>query len=188
MSKARNFSCLAALGLILLAAGCAAPKLYAPAAYQPAQTRFGAIELPAGKTVYVCPVIDRLSPAARKKLSPDFTPWSYVTEALENELRASGVATRRPGFAFGPGFREWREAVMAKANKEEKAVYLGTELLVLSPARWVMDVQVASPDGELLFEKRGLCALWNTAVDEQKILHMTLRQILADPKFKAALQ
>lgn len=179
---------LAGFGLAVLAAGCVSPT-YAPAPYKAAQDRFGVIDLPkAGKTVVVCPVIDRLTPENRKRLSPLFTPWTYVTEAIEAELRVSGVKPIRPVFAFGPDFRDLREAIQKQAGADEKAVYLGTELLTLSPSIWVVDVELISPKGEVLFEKRASSSVWgNLAVDEQQLIHMLLRQILADPRFKAAL-
>ncbi len=180
---------LAGLGLALLAVGCASPT-YAPTPYAAAQDRFGVIELPTtGKTVVVCPVIDRLSLENRKRLSPAFTPWTFVTDALEAELRASGVTPVRAKFAFGPGFRELREAVQKQAGADEKSVYLGTELLMLTPSIWIIDAELISSKGEVLLAKRGLSSVWgNLKIDEQQVIHMTLRQILADPVFKAALQ
>lgn len=179
---------LAALALALLAGGCASPS-YAPPPYRAAQDRFGVIELPAaGKTIRVCPVIDRLTVENRKRLAPAFTPWTYLTEAIEAELRASGVKPERVTFAFGPDFRDLREAIQKQAGADEKAVYLGTELLQLSPSIWIVDAELISPKGEVLFAKRASSSVWgNLAVDEQQLLHMTLRQILADPRFKAAL-
>ncbi len=189
MARVPFRAALVVFGLAALMAGCASPT-YAPAPYKAAQDRFGRIELPAaGKTVVVCPVIDGLSLENRKQLSPTFTPWTYVTEALEAELRASGVKPVRATFAFGPGFREWREAVQKQAVAGENKVYLGSELRQLFPAIWIMDAELISPKGEVLFAKRALSSVWgNLAVDEQQVVHMMLRQILADPRFKAALQ
>ena len=184
----RPYIRLIGAGLILLAAGCASPK-FKPSAYKAAQDRFGAIALPAGAPVCVCPVIDKLSPEARKGLAADFTPWVFVTEALEAELKAAGASTRRPAFSFGPDFLDLQKAIREHARPEDRAVYLGTELWVLSPTLWILDAQILSPRGELLFAKRALCSVWGyLKVDEQQLVHMTLRQILADPRFKAALQ
>ena len=174
------------LGLALLAAGCATPG-YRPPPYQAAQDRFGSIALPAAARIGVCPVIDKLSPECRKRLAPEFTPWTYVTEAIEAELRASGLSPFRPAFEFGPAFVDLQGTVKKQGAPAQPTVYLGTELLWLSRTRWILDAELISPKGEVLFAKRGLCAIWSGEYDEQKIVHMTLRQILADPKFKAAL-
>lgn len=182
---------LAAAGLILAllaGGGCVSPS-YAPAPYKPAQDRFGAIPLPAsGAKLVVCPTIDRLSPANRKRLSPAFTPWVYLTEALEAELRTSGLTPDRAAFAFGPSFEALREAIR---NQPESAsrdrLFLGTELLTLTPALWILDAELISPRGECLFAKRAIASTWGTLpVDEIQQVHMLLRQVLADPRLKAA--
>lgn len=178
------------LTLALLGAGCVGPA-YAPGPYKAAQDRFGAIELPAaGQTVAVCPVIDRLTPENRKRLKPVFTPWTYVTEAFEAELRASGLKPVRAAFAFGPSFAELQKAIREQpADETARKVYLGTELLFLNSSMWILDAELISPKGEVLFAKRGLSSVWgNATIDEQQVIHMVLRQILADSRFKAALQ
>jgi hypothetical protein len=76
-----------------------------------------------------------------------------------------------------------------KADQSENAVYLGTELLWLSPGRWTLDAKLLSPLGRVLFEKRGICVVFGVPkVDTQEVTHMAIRQILADPVFKRVLQ
>jgi len=177
------------LGLALLAAGCAAPT-YAPGPYKAAQDRFGALGLPvSGATVVVCPVIDRLTPENRKRLAPTFTPWTYVTEAIEAELREAGLKPERADFAFGPSLEGLREAIRAQTDAAvARRVYLGLELLALTPSLWILDAELISPAGDVLAAKRAHSSVWgHLAVDEQQMIHMLLRQILADPRFKAAL-
>jgi hypothetical protein len=216
-------SVLHALPVLLLLAGCAIPK-YAPPRYQAAQKRFGAIPLATTNKVYVCATIDSLTPANREWLDPKFTPWEHVTDAVEKELRASGLTPVRTSLAFGPGFDSLRQALAQKADPSEKAVYLGTELLWLSPHRWTLDAKLLAPSGAVLFEKRAICMVLGADPDNmreaavicapvqqqqnqnpffapveeatdtnrasyvEEVTHMTLRQILADPKFKEALQ
>ena len=173
--------------LLAFASGCATPG-YIPARYQAAQNRFGAIHLPAGKKIYVCPTIDRLTDDDRERLDSSFSAWEHVTDAVEKELRASGISPVRATIAFGPGFDSLQQAVREKAVKSEKAVYLGTELLRLTPNRWTLDARLFDPAGTVLFEKRGLCVVFDTGPDAQEVAHMALRQILADPKFQAAIR
>ncbi|MFZ4395135.1 MAG: hypothetical protein ACOYOU_05845 [Kiritimatiellia bacterium] len=215
---------LCALLILLLAAGCAMPK-YAPPRYEAAQNRFGSIELVTTNRVYVCATIDSLTPENRDWLAPSFTPWEYVTDAVEKELMASGVTPIRAPLTFGPGFDDLQRTLAQKANQSEQAVYLGTELLWLSPHRWTLDARLFAPSGAVLFQKRGICMILGSGQDNlreaaiinapvqpqnqnqnsffapvdddsptnqaayvQEVTHMTLRQILADPKFKEALQ
>jgi hypothetical protein len=174
--------------LLLPFGGCASPK-YAPQRYTAAQDRFGAITLSTTKKVYVCPTIDSLPSECRKCLDPKFTPWEHATDALEQELQASGLTPVRPDFAFGPSFEDLKEVVAEKARRSENAVYVGTELLWLSPERWTVDARLLSPAGDTLFEKRGTCVILGSGtLDAQEITHMALRQILADPNFNGALQ
>jgi hypothetical protein len=176
------------LCVALLASGCTTSR-YKPAPYKPAQDRFGAIALPLGAPVYVCPVIDSLTQHDRKQLAPDFTPWTFVTEAIEAELKVSGAAPRRPDFAFGPSFESLRKEIRERAKPEDRIAYLGSDLLMLSPGLWILDAELISPRGETVFGKRALFATQgHLKIDEQQTLHMILRQILADPRFKAALQ
>ncbi|WP_372846928.1 hypothetical protein [Pontiella sp.] len=175
------------LTILLLSVGCATQK-YSAARYQAAQHRFGAIELPAHKKLYLCPTIDRIDPRCRKTLDPSFTPWTHATDAFEQELKSSGLVPARPGFAFGPSFDSLKQMVAEKADKSENAVYLGTELLWLSLRQWTVDAVLLSPSGQVLFEKRGICVIYGGAdADAQTVTHMAIRQILADPKFKQAL-
>jgi hypothetical protein len=175
--------------LVVLSAGCAAPKKYAPTRYAAAQDRFGDISLQTTKKVYVCPTIDRLPPGCRDLLDPKFTPWEHVTDVIEKELTASGITPVRPGFEFGPGFDSLKQVVSEKADQSENAVYLGTELLWLAPGRWTVDAILLSPAGTSLFEKRGTCVIYGFgAVDEQEVTHMAIRQILADRSFREAMQ
>ena len=214
---------LHALLLLLLTAGCAMPR-FAPPRYEAAQDRFGPIRLATTNRVYVCATIDSLTPENRDWLEPSFTPWEHVTDAIEKELKASGITPVRTSLAFGPGFEDLQRALAQKANPNEKAVYLGTELLWLSPHRWTLDARLFAPSGAVLFQKRGICMLLGAGPDNlreaesisapvqpqrqnqnsffvpvedaptnqaafvQEVTHMTLRQILADPKFKEALQ
>ena len=174
--------------MLLLAAGCATEG-YLPPRYQAAQNRFGAIRLTTTKKVYVCPTIDRLTPENRAWLDEKFTPWEHVTAAMEQELTASGLQPVRATLTFGPGFDSLQRSLADKANKNEKAVYLGTEILWLSANQWSLDARLFSPAGTVLFEKRGICAVFGTdKVDTQEVTHMALRQILADPGFQKALQ
>ena len=178
-----------ALLAVALAGGCASSGGYAPAPYRAAQDRFGPIALPTAKKIYVCPTIDSLTPENRKRLAPSFTPWAYATDAIEQELKASGVVPVRPSFAFGPSFESLRQVLAERADKRENAVYLGTELLWLGPNRWTLDARLFAPSGGTLFEKRGFCVmLGGNRVDAQEVTHMALRQILADPRFRTALQ
>ncbi len=174
--------------VLALANGCATSG-YAPPRYQAAQNRFGAIHLTTNQKVYVCPTIDSLTPANRKRLDPQFTTWEHVTDAIEQELKASGIAARRTTLAFGPGFDSLQHVLREKANKAEKAVYLGTELLLLEPNQWALDAKLFAPNGNVLFEKRSICVEYGSEkVDTQEVTHMALRQILADPRFQMALQ
>ena len=174
--------------LLLLAAGCESTG-YKPPRYQAAQNRFGVIKLTTTKKVYVCPTIDSLTQNNRAELDPSFTTWEHVTDAIEQELKASGITPVRPTLALGPGFDSLQRVLAEKANRAEKAVYLGTQLLWLSPQQWSMDARLFAPSGAVLFEKRAICAVLGTSkIDTQEITHMTLRQILADPGFQKALQ
>lgn len=173
--------------LLALAGGCATSG-YIPPRYQAEQNRFGAIRLTAGKKIYVCPAIDRLTTEDRERLDSSFTAWEYVTDAVEKELRASGLAPVRATIAFGPGFDSLQQALREKAAKSEKAVYLGIELLRLTPNRWTLDAKLFDPAGAVLFEKRGLCMVFDNRPDTQEIAHMALRQILADPRFQNAIR
>lgn len=176
------------VAIMVLVSGCAARK-YAPVRYQSSQDRFGAIILPTTKIVYLCPTIDSLPPDCRNFLDPKFTPWEHATDAIEQELKASGINPVRPGFSFGPSFERLKQGIAEKANKTENAVYLGTELLWLTAWRWTLDAKLFSPTGDVLFEKRGTCVVFGlNKVDTQEITHMALRQILADPQFKMVLQ
>ena len=81
-----------------------------------------------------------------------------------------------------------REAIR---NQPESAsrdrLFLGTELLTLTPALWILDAELISPRGECLFAKRAIASTWGTLpVDEIQQVHMLLRQVLADPRLKAA--
>lgn len=179
--------CALPLAIILLCAGCVSK--YAPKSYQPAQDRFGKIQLATQKKVYLCPTIDCLDPRCRTLLDPKFTPWSHVSDAFEKELKASGLNPVRPVFEFGPSFNSLKQVVAEKADKSENAVYLGTELAWLSGAQWTVDAVLLSPKGEELFKKRGICVIYGRQkIDDQEVTHMTIRQILADPKFKEAIR
>lgn len=180
---------LRVLPMFLLAAGCVTPEKFTPARYQAAQERFGAIRLTTAKKVYVCPTIDSLSPENREFLAPGFTPWAYATDAIEQELKASGLHPVRTTLAFGPGFDSLQQVLSQKADRAEQAVYLGTELLVFTSNHVTVDAKLLNPSGGVLFEKRGLCVVFNVCgTNMQEVVHMSLRQILADPKFQAALQ
>lgn len=185
-SKLRHF-CLVLVVMALLLGGCA--EKYSPQRYQSLQSRFGAIALSTNKKVYLCPAVDSLPSECRKSLDPKFTPWQYATDAFEEELKTSGVTPQRPAFAFGPGLDSLKQAVTEKANKSENAVYLGTDLLWLSPNRWTVDAALFSPKGDTLFQKRGICVIFGLQKgDDQEVAHMAIRQILADPKYKQALK
>lgn len=174
--------------VMALVSGCAADR-YAPVRYRSSQDRFGAIVLPTTKTVYLCPTIDNLPPDCRDFLYSKFTPWEHVTDAIEQELKTSGINPVRPRFSFGPGFESLKQVITEKANKAENSVYLGTEILWLTAGRWTLDAKLFSPTGDMLFEKRGTCVVFGlNKVDTQEVTHMALRQILADPQFKMALQ
>jgi len=174
--------------LALAVCGCAGPK-YAPGAYRAAQDRFGAIVLTCNKKLYVCPAIDNLAPECRKRLAPSFSASAHVTQAVEAELKASGLAFVRADFASGVNLAGLKQILVEQPRKNEQAVYLGTQIRWLADDRWTLDAELLSPAGEVLFEKRGFCiVLGYPRVDTQEIAHMALRQILADPKFKAALQ
>ena len=177
------------LPLLLVAGGCSTPSGYLPPRYEAAQNRFGAIKLTSTRKLYVCPAIDRLTPENREWLDAKFTAWEYATDAIEQELKASGLAPLRATLAFGPGFDSLQHILAERANKSEKAVYLGTELLWLSSNQWALDAKLFAPTGAVLFEKRGLCTIQGSdKVDAQRVTHMALRQILADPGFQKALQ
>ena len=179
---------LGSLPILMLAAGCASEG-YAPPRYQAAQSRFGAIHLTTTKKVYVCPTMDRLTPENRAWLDAKVTAWEHATDAVEQELKASGLKPVRTTLAFGPGFDSLQQVLADKADKNEKAVYLGTALLWLSAHEWSMDARLFAPTGAVLFEKRGICAVFGSdKEDTQEITHMALRQILADPAFQKALQ
>ena len=176
-------------GLLFLCSGCVSAPKYMPTCYESAQSRFGTIPLPAAKKFYLCPTIDSLPADCRSVLDTKFIPSSYTTDAIEQELKTSGLNPVRPDFTFGPGFDPLKQSISEKADKSEKAVYLGTELLWLSAGLWSLDAKLFSPAGDILFEKRGICSVNDIPqLDSQMVLHMTLRQILADPKFKQALE
>jgi hypothetical protein len=175
------------IALSLAVCGCVGPK-YAPAPYKPAQDRFGAIVLSSTGTLYVCPAIDNLAPECRKRLAPSFSASAHVTQAVEAELKASGLKPVRAGFASGANLAGLRQILSEQPRPSGPAVYLGTQIRWLADDRWTLDAELLSPAGEILFEKRGFCMVLGVArVDAQEVAHMTLRQILADPKFKAAL-
>jgi len=175
--------------IAMLCGGCVSQPKYIVERYQPAQDRFGTIALPTAKKVYLCPTIDSLPPECRRLLDPQFTPWTHATDAIEQELKTSGINPIRPDFAFGPGLDSLKQAISEKANKTENAVYLGAELLWLTAGRWTLDAKLFAPTGNLLFEKRGMCVVLGLEkADAQEVTHMVLRQILADPQFKQALK
>jgi len=175
--------------IVLLSGGCATTSKYSAERYKPAQDRYGAISLHTAKKFYLCPTIDSVVPECRKLLDPSFTPWTYATDAIEQELKVSSVNPIRPEFTFGPSFDSIKQVIAEKANKSENAVYLGTELLWLTGSQWTIDAKLYAPTGDLLFEKRGICiVLGVTTNDAQEVTHMAIRQIIADPKFEQVLQ
>jgi hypothetical protein len=203
---ARGFLPLATI--IMLTGGCATKK-YTAERYKAAQDRFGTITLPTEKKLYLCPAIDGLPPECQQLFDPKFSPWAHATEAIEQELKVSGIHPVRPEFASGPSFDSMKRVISEKANKSENAVYLGVELLWMTQRQWSIDAKLFSPTGNVLFEKRGICVVLglkkvdeqeaknmtvrqiqerSKEVDTQEVTHMAIRQILADPTFKKALQ
>lgn len=175
--------------VLLVLTGCAKPQLYGPQKYESAQDRFGAIELSSAKKVYLCPAIDQLPLECRNQLDPGFIPGEYTTDAFEKELNASGINPVRPTFAFDPSFSGLKQAILDNADPSEDAAYLGVELLWSRNERWALDAKLFSADGNVMFEKRAICAMFGVyPVDPQEITYMTLRQILSDPEFRKALQ
>ena len=187
-----NFLGIGLLSIILILA-CSCAKKYAPAQYLSSQDRFGAINIQSSKNIYICPTIDSLPKACRKLLDKKFTPYEYVTDAFKKELSASGITTERFNFDTGPSFDSLQKIINEKVNKSEDAVYLGTELLWLDKKQLNLDAKVFSPSGEIVFEKRGICIIFNSLNDPKgkeghEIAFMTLRQILNDPNFSQVLQ
>lgn len=181
---------LMALVLVaLLSGGCATPHKYSAERHKPAQDRFGAVALSTAKKVYLCQTIDSLIPECRDLLDPKFTPWEHAYDAIEQELKASGLTPLKPDFTSVPSFDSLKQRLTDRANKSENAVYLGTELIWLSGAQWMLDAKLFAPTGVVLFEKRAICMVIGLKkVDAQEVTHMTIRQIIADPKFKEALK
>lgn len=175
--------------VLLLLTGCATPQLYGPKQYEPAQDRFGVIDLASSKKIYVCPTIDSLPLDCRQQFDPGFVPGEYTTDAFEKELNASGIVPVRTTFSFDPSFDSLKQAILDNADRTESAVYLGIELLWSKSHLWALDAKLFSADGDVLFEKRAICAIYGAnPVDQQEMTHMTLRQILSDPQFRKALQ
>ena len=172
---------------------CSCTQKYKPASYQSAQDRFGIIELQTSKKFYLCPTIDNLPSACRKLLHKTFTPYEYATDAIEKELVYSGVIPERFKYETGPYFKSLQDVIKEKSNKSENAIYLGTELLWLDNQQLSLDAKLYNPSGEIVFEKRGICLVFGPLNDPkgkegQEIAHMTIRQILNDPKFNQVLQ
>ena len=126
-------------------------------------------------------------------LNKKFTPYEYVTDAIEKELLASGITPERISFDTGPDFDSLQTVIKEKSNKSEDAVYLGTKLLWLDRMQLSIDAKLYSQAGEIVFEKRGICIIYGSLNDPKgkegnEIAYMTLRQILNDPQFKQVLQ
>ena len=188
-----NILTFAALSIVPLMLTCSCAKKYMPARYLSSQDTLGEINLQSSMKVYLCPTIDSLPKSCRNMLNKKFTPYEYVTDAIEKELLASGITPERVSFDTGPGFDSLQTVIKEKSNKSEDAVYLGTELLWLDRMQLSMDAKVYSPSGEVVFEKRGICIIYGPLNDPKgkegnEIAYMTLRQILNDPKFKQVLQ
>lgn len=188
--KGRNYpQFLIALAVVaLLSGGCATSK-YSAERHKSAQDRFGSVTLSTEKKVYLCQTIDSVIPDCQKLLDPKFTPWEHAYDAIEQELKASGLTPLKPDFTSAPSFDGLKQILADRANKSENAVYLGTELIWLSGSRWTLDAKLFSPNGVVLFEKRGICMVIGIEkIDAQEVTHMAIRQIIADPKFKEALK
>jgi hypothetical protein len=179
----------AVAGVALLGwSGCAG-KLYTPPPYAAAPDRFGAIHLAPTKKIYLCPAIDGVAADCRATLDKKFTPYSYLTDALEKEFAAAGVTVQQPPFEIGGSFTGASETIKNHTPHEENAVFFVSELVCITQWKVTFDAKVYSGSGDLLFEKRGLCIVLQVPPPEsQLVTHMALRQVLAAPEFAKVLQ
>ena len=117
------------------------------------------------KALGIAATVEALPPKNRKAIAPGFAPGIYLTAALETELQAAQVPT----------------------EAQKKGMYLATQLQFFSPHKVVFDTGVYAEHGQLLYQKRAYCAVYNSNRRFDSILQEALRQIIADPKFSQAL-
>ena len=172
------------VALASLVVGCAGPK-FAPAKYE---SKGGIAQLSTTNTVYLSRIIDKLGEDNRKFINPTFSTTAYVTDALEQELAAAGVEPVETPFAIGPSFTAAQQTITDQANKQQRAAYIVGEVQWISYVKLTLDIKVYSPQGAVLFEKRGLCIMLDCGATPQIVTQMALRQIIADPNFQRAVQ
>jgi hypothetical protein len=88
-----------------------------------------------------------------------------------------------------PDFDSVQDLLRRGQNSNENAVFIATKILCFAANHWVMDVKVFSSQGEVRFEKRGICFIVGMEkVNDREVAAQTLRQIIADPLFQGAIQ
>jgi hypothetical protein len=170
--------------LAALVAGCAGPK-FAPPRYKAGATL---AQLTTTNKVYLSRILDRLGEDNRKFIDPKFSTAAYLTDALQQELAATGLKPVEAPFAVGATFVAAQQTITDQANKQEAAVYIVGEVQWINSVKLTLDMKVYSPRGAVLFEKRGLCVMLNCNATPQVVTHMVMRQIVADPNFQKAIQ
>ena len=177
------------LGLLCLFAGACTAKRYAPDRYQSDPARFGSTNLTTSKTVYLCPGIDRITNDNRRLLEERFAVAAHVTDALQTELATSGITCQRSPLPAVPDFYNIADLLRRRQVSDENSVFIATKILCFAANHWVMDVKVFSSQGEVRFEKRGICFIVGMEkVNDREVAAQTLRQIIADPLFQGAIQ
>lgn len=180
---------LLCLGLLCVLAGACTAKRYAPDRYQSDPTRFGSTNLTTSKTVYLCPGIDRITSDNRRLLEDRFSVHTHVTDALQTELATSGITCQRSPLPAVPDFDGIQNLLRRGHVSNENAVFIATKILCFAANHWVMDVKVFSAQGDVRFEKRGICFIVGMEkVNDREVAAQTLRQIIADPLFQGAIQ
>jgi hypothetical protein len=178
---------LAGLGLLVALAGCATPAKFSPPGYAVDPSR--PYRLSSSRTVAVCPAFDRLSAETRDQIDPAFNPAAYLTDAVDKELAAAGIAHIPAGFAYSPSFAGVQKALKEGALGQSGVVVLAEAINHFPNDRMIScDFELYSEHGQLLFEKRCLCMSFAAGGDRMFAAHMVMQQLFADPGFQRAIQ
>jgi hypothetical protein len=179
---------LAGISLLAIFGGCASHRItFSLPAYQANANR--SYQVASQRTVIVSPLFDRLPAEAHDGFDPTFSPSGYLTNAVEAELAAAGIAHDRVGFAFAPSFEGLQQALQGGALNHEESVVLAGAVTHFPDDRVVScDFKVYSAHGALLFEKRCLCMGFAFGGGSAYAPHMVMQQLFADPNFQKAIQ
>jgi hypothetical protein len=178
---------VAGLGLLVTLAGCVTPAKFSPAPYSVDPNR--PYRLSSNRTVTVCPAFDRLTEEARAQLSPAFNSAAYLTDAVQKELTAAGIAQNPASFAYSPGFAGVQKALQDGALGRDGGVVLAEAINHFPNDRILScDFKLYSGQGKLLFEKRCLCMGYSSEGGWNFVPHMVMQQLFADPDFQKAIQ